>query len=233
MPDMPLVATPSTYVRNKNVILILLVGVFFGMFLWDGLLGYPKANDEVIAKIADKNGEYATFFKDGKNAEFYQLVQNWPGWKNATIEQKNLAFKFQQEIARKEKWHNVLDIRTQLYIALVLGPLTIVSIWWFIHCQRRRVIADEKFLSPARGVQIPWEAITKIDNTKWKKSGIVYVTYTENGQSKEATLDEYHLDKLRPILQVMEERAPQAELIPPAGEASDDDAKNAGDAKKE
>jgi hypothetical protein len=221
-----LVATPSTTVRNKNILLILMVAGFCGWFTYDGLVGYVKSNDKVLAEAREKYKDELT-----ANIRARELLETWPGWDNATPQQQQDATVFMR--GKPESWHNPLDMKTQKIISVCLAGVTIITIWWFFHCQRRRAIANAQTLSPARGVEIPWSSITKIDNTKWKKSGIVWITYKENNEELEAKLDDYHLDKLRPILQLMEEKCPHAELIsPPDEEESKSDSKSQ-DAKKE
>ena len=114
------------------------------------------------------------------------------------------------------KFHNALDLLVQKLIAGGLVLITAWSVWRFFACQKRRATADEEALSPAPGVSIPWDAIRLVDNTRWQKSGIVTVTYTDSaGQEDSAVLDSYNLDNLRPILQELAIRAHKAEFVPP------------------
>ena len=76
--------------------------------------------------------------------------------------------------AKVEGWHTETDMNTQKYIVGGLALGVLAAIWWFFHCQRRRAIAEEATVSPAPGVVIPWEKITRIDNTRWK--GVPFLT---------------------------------------------------------
>lgn len=225
---MTLVAKPNFWVQIKNTALVLLVGVFMVMFFYDGLLGYPKSNDEVVKVIKTK---YADKLSTPQNAEIKKILDSWPGWDNVPLEQQEALSNFHRVERFPEKWHNPLDMRTQLIIAVTLALLTILAVWWFIFCLRRLVTADDSGISPARGVKVPWDAITVIDNTYWKKKNIVWITYKDAaGAEKKAKLDDYHLDNLRPILQELEQRATGAQLIAPPD--ADAPAATSGDAKK-
>ena len=208
---MPLIATASTQVRNKNIILILLCAVFAALFVYDGFYGYVQSNDNVIRDIAAQDRK-KPYLEESTRVLFAQ----WPGWANATDIQKEFATSFVTEKKLPVKWHNTLDLFVQKILAVALVAITGLAVWWFLHCQKRRAIADEKSLSPAPGVEIPWDAITEVDNTRWKKSGIVTLTYKNvQGLPETEILDEYHLDNLRPLLQELERRAVHAKFISP------------------
>jgi hypothetical protein len=99
-----------------------------------------------------------------------------------------------------------------------------VSVWWFLRCQQRRAKADERTVSPAPGVVIPWEKIKVVDNTRWKKAGIVDITYEdEKGEVRTAKFDDYELERepLIEILDVMGAKAQGAEFLPKEGLAGE------------
>jgi hypothetical protein len=228
---MSLVATASREVRNKNLILIALCGVFLGLFVWDGVYGWPKANDETIRAIwSDKTHQAKLLEYSAANPleNAQELFEHPQKWGDMTAEQQEAVARFIAAKSIPLPMHSRLDILAQQLIAGGLLLATGAAVWWFFRCQKRRGEADENGISPYPGEVIAWDAIRKVDNTKWKKSGKVFLIYVDSsGSEQEALLDEYHLDKLRPVLQMLEENARHAEFISPPG--NDDDAKkNAG-----
>ena len=80
----------------------------------------------------------------------------------------------------------------------------------------------------APGVVIPWEKITRVDNTRWKNHGIVDITYTDaQGATQKADFDDYKLQRepLLAILDQLGDKAVNAEFLPqeqPKEEAKND-----------
>lgn len=214
---MQLVAPASKTVRNKNLLIVVLCAVFAGWFGYDGWIGWPASNDKTVD--AARNKYMGTIPEQLK-----KHVQNWAGWNESNYDEQKIVSEIitGANINTEVKWHSPLDIIVQKVITVSLFVLTGVALWWVLHCQKRCAAADDNALSPAPGLSIPWEAITKVDNTRWKKSGIVYVTYTDPaGPEKRAVLDDYLLDDLRPILQELASRAHSAEFIPRPDAPSD------------
>lgn len=213
---MPLTAPASKTVRNKNLMLIGLVVVFAFWFAYDGWKGWPAKNDEIVTKQIPSR-----ISQNKLPADVAAPFQNpvWAGWNQETPERRKLL----EDVAREyhfDGFHGEVDIWLQKAIVGGLIVSTIVAIWWFMHCQKRRAVVDDSGLSPASGVLIPWDTITKVDNTRWKKSGIVDITYLDNGAEKIAKLDDYLLDNLPPVLNEVAVRATKAQVITPAEDAA-------------
>jgi len=209
---MAFVARASTTVRNKNLLIILMCAVFFVWFAYDGFVGYPRNNDRLVNRLVG-------LAKDGKIAtEHLSLLETWQGWSNETPENRA---KLDAIVAgsknQVEGWKATLDISVQRWIVQELGVATAAAAWWFIHCQRRRAIAEETTVSPMPGVVIPWEKITRVDNTRWKSTGIVEITFPgPDGTPQKAKFDDYELER-KPLLDILDlllEKAVNAEFIP-------------------
>ena len=122
------------------------------------------------------------------------------------------------KVGKVEGWKNPFDIQLQRWIVLGLAAATAASLWWFLHCQKRRAIAEESTVSPAPGVVVAWDKITRVDNTRWKKMGIVEITFSDSqGHAHKAKFDDYELER-EPLLaildQLAEKAAVHAEFIP-------------------
>jgi hypothetical protein len=219
---MPLVAKASNTVRNKNLLIILMCVGFFVWFAYDGWVAYPRNNDRSVDKLKQMMADGKLKGDNQEQLDKWQAALNqWKGWNQAMPDQReqmNIIAERGKTIAGGvENWKSPFDINLQRYIVYGLGVAVAASIWWFIHCQRRRAIADDTMVSPTAGVEIPWDKITVVDNTRWKKSGIVDITYLdEQGNAQKATFDDYELDRepLLGILDMLAEKADKAEFIP-------------------
>jgi hypothetical protein len=219
---MPLVAKASNTVRNKNLLIVLMCAGFFVWFAYDGWIAYPRTNDIAVEKLKNMMAEGQLKARDQEELDKWQAaLSSYKGWNNSSPEERQTI----HEIATRgmtiaggvENWKRPFDIELQRYIVYGLAAAVAGSIWWFIHCQRRRAIADDATVSPAPGIVIPWDKITVVDNTRWKKSGIVDITYLDaQGNPQKAKFDDYELDRepLLSILDMLADKADKAEFIP-------------------
>jgi len=210
---MALTARASATVRSKNLIILVMCFGSMAWFGYDGWKGYPGGNDRRVDKLKSDSSELLS-----ADQEF---VRAWKLWANEShenhVRMDGLIEQMKTKVEGLNGWKTTSEIALQRYIVYGLGCAAAAALWWFFHCQRRRVIADDKTISPKVGAVIPWEKITKVDNTRWKKMGIVDLTYTdETGQSAKAKLDDYETDRdpLLEILDLLAEKAVNAEFVP-------------------
>jgi hypothetical protein len=212
---MPLMARASTTVRNKNLIILVMCFGSMAWFGYDGWRGYPRGDDARVARLAGDLNALSSL----QSAD-QQFVRDWKGWENETPANRERMDKIVDDAKKStdlKGWKTASEIQLQRYIVMGLGCCTLAAIWWFINCQRRRVIADDQMISPKAGVVVPWEKISKVDNTRWEKVGIVELTYTdEKGQPGKAKLDDYETERepLLEILDLLAEKAVNAEFFP-------------------
>jgi hypothetical protein len=139
-------------------------------------------------------------------------------------EKMDVTIKSEESHITLEGWKGPFDVWLQRLLAWCLLGCVGAATGWVVHCQRRRAIAEEGTVSPAPGVVIPWEKITRVDNTRWKTMGIVDITYMdEKGVSREADFDDYKLQRepLLAILDQLGEKAVNAEFLPKEEPAAD------------
>lgn len=215
---MQIIAPASTTVRNKNLLIVLLCSVFLVLFIYDGWYAWPRKNDEKIKYVLTEK-------RANLVAEDIALLEAWKSYNESTPPTRAMVWETLKKNNLSDGWKTDLDIQVQKYIAFGLIPLVGAALWWFMHCQKRRAIATESYLSPAAGVEIPWEKITVIDNTRWERSGIVDITYMDkDGKEQQAKLDDYETarDPLIEILEYMADHAKNAKHLPE--EAATDEA---------
>lgn len=218
---MPLIARASKTVRNKNIIIFIMCAVALAWFAYDGYHTYPANDDIIVQRLLDQ----------GASPDVQPFLKEWlknGGWSAASAEhrsQMDQLIKDEKGIAHVEGWKTQADIGLQRSIVALLGLFVAAAIWWFIACQRRRAIAEETAVSPSPGIIIPWDKITIVDNSRWKKMGIVDISWKDAaGADRHASFDDYKLDRdaLLPILDQLAEKAVNAEFLPkePAPSAS-------------
>jgi hypothetical protein len=207
-----LIARASTTVRNKNIAMIVLCVGFLCWFAYDGFYAWPQRDDNLVGYMKGMTEESPPRL----DPKYRPLLDSWKGWNNETPEARQKM----SEIAHTghvENWKNTLDMSLQRWIVAGLVFAVIGTIWWTIRCQQRRVIADENSVSPAKGVDIPWDKIKVVDNARWKSSGIVTITYSDpHGQTRQAKFDDYETERepLIQILDLMGEKAQSAQFLP-------------------
>ena len=220
---MTLVARASPTVRLKNLFIVLMCAVFFGMFFRDGYYTYPARNDLKVAGLVDN---VAVSLTTKVKAQDWLRDGGWGKVSPERREEMNQALTEEERNAHinKEGWKGPFDVTLQRFLAWCLLGFVGVSLWWYVHCQRRRALAEDATVSPAPGVVIPWEKITRVDNTRWKTMGIVDITYTDaQGASRQADFDDYKLQRepLLAILDQLGEKAVNAEFLPKEEPAAD------------
>jgi len=207
---MALVARASKTVRNKNIIIFFMCALFLCWFAYDGFHTYPASNDRIVNALQGK----------GASPEIERFLEHWQGWSQESPENRermDQIIKEDKTVQHVEGWKTVTDIAIQRGIVTVLGLAVIGAAAWFVMCQRRRAIAEDATVSPAPGVVIPWENITVVDNARWKKMGIVDITYKDkDGDLHKANFDDYKLERepLLAILDQLAEKAVNAEFLP-------------------
>ena len=184
-------------------------------FAYDGFIGWPTRNNQLV------EGPITTRVHDDALYTQYQPnIDAWHaggGWDNADSDAR-LTMSNIAHALNTEGWKTEPDIKNQKYIVIALALATLGAFGWFIKCQKRRAIAQGDTVSPSPGITIPWDKITVVDNTRWKSTGIVTITYDladGNGPQK-AKFDDYETDR-EPLLQILDqlaEKATHAEFIP-------------------
>src|SRR5271163_4233564 len=167
----PIIARASKTVRNKNLLIVGMCAVFACWFAYDGWIGWPGRNDQLA-----ENQLAVRIHDDPLYTQFQPLIDSWHGWNNADSDTRMKITAIAHNL-NLEGWKSETDIHNQQYIVYGLLAATVGAIGWFVHCQRRRAIAEGGTVSPLPGVVIPWEKITVVDNTRWKSMGIVQITY--------------------------------------------------------
>ena len=171
---MALVASASKDLRNRYLIVVAMCVVFAVWFAYDGFKAWPENNDAAVRKMLQMASEHT-----GVTPEDVPVLMAWPGWAKASAEEREQVNRINAVRSLNVGWHSAFNVTFQQWTAGGLGVATLALLASFRKVQQRRAVADEEGLSPEAGVKIPWDAITKIDNGRWKKKGIVDLEYRD------------------------------------------------------
>jgi hypothetical protein len=201
-------------ITTRNVILALMCAVFMVWFFKDGWFGYPATNDRVVQAVSEASDTSTTT---------HILAKNWKGWSNESAESREeMTEALKKETGSQagkiaQAWHQPFDVTLQRFLSVLLILVNVWSIGRLITFLRKRVECDDTTISPRRGVVVPWDKITCVDNTFWRGADIVQITYMDaEGKAQKADLDGYECDreKLIAILDQLAEKAVNAEFLP-------------------
>ena len=236
---MAIVAPISTWEKRRPLVLAVICVLVAAWFAYDGWYGWPAADNAVYKKMQQPGLQ-------GVGRQARRIALTWPGWHQATTRQlmgskdiitpgkppsredkaivraldggnnfigfDKLAYKY-----HFSQYHTVTDIYNQRWIVLGVGIVALLGLFWYQRVRNRKIQADETGLILANGQVIPWPKIKVIDNVRWHSKGFVRITYTSpENQEKNAVLDGTLYENLSAVLELMAERADQAQMISPA-----------------
>lgn len=203
---------PKFYTR----FLLLGIGAFavMGWFLYDGLYGWPLANERYEA--------YTSMVEEGKGSQWEEYALS-RGWDTDAPEEKDK--------------HEQADIYGQFGWAggcAVIGVLLLLRVFL---ARGQWMESDGQTLTTSWGKSFPMSAVTKIDKRKWANKGLAYLTYEVDGTSGKFTVDDFkfHRENTDAILYQIEQAAGVDKIVggepEPDPNAPKDDGKPAVDAE--
>ncbi|MBC2602138.1 hypothetical protein [Puniceicoccus vermicola] len=184
--------------RRRMLILFLM---FFGVGAWflaDGYVNWPneakryEAFSEIRSELGESDEVESAHSEEGESAEV-QLA-----WKRYTEEQ-GISNKIPKE--RTED-----AIREQRIIGGVVMAFALLFGGWVIWNHKLSVRAEGETIIGASGQRVELDSIVATDRKKWKKKGIAYAIYEENGKRKRLTLDDHKFAGCEEILLEAERR---------------------------
>lgn len=177
------------HLLRLTAVALVLLG-FSGWSYYDGKYAYPEQQ-----KRADAYTEL----------EAVEELERWP------------------EVAAENGWEpydpgerkSDADIQVQFYmvgIAGIPGLLVLINV---LRSLGKWIELDDKGLRSSRGVEVPLDAITKIDKKKWDKKGIAKLHYQADGSEKKFTLDDFIYERptTDEILRQVEDRIGHDKIV--------------------
>ncbi|HCD32537.1 MAG TPA: hypothetical protein DER01_09010 [Phycisphaerales bacterium] len=172
--------SPGYMARLVVVSIITLIGGFW--FCYDGFIGYPHQQ-----KVAQA---YIQFQDEGR-------VDQWPAYA------QERGWTAQPESPKSDS-----DIWLQRILGLAAMPVGLIFGIATLRSLGRCVTCDDDGISANKGKTIPFDAITKLDKSRWQKKGIVIVQYEHDGKKGHILLDDWkmHTENTEQILRMIEEK---------------------------
>ena len=235
---MTIVAPISSWERRRPLVLAVICVLVAAWFGYDGWYGWPAADNAVYKKMQQPG-------LLGVGEQVRKIALTWPGWHQATTRQlmgsKDLippgkpispadkaivrALDGRHDFIGFDKlayenhfpeYHSITDIYNQRWIVLGVGIVALLGLFWYWRVRNLKIQADETGLILANGQAISWPQVKVIDNVRWHSKGFVRITYTgPENQEKNAILDGTLYENLSAVLELMAERAVQAQMISP------------------
>ena len=171
---------PGYMIRLVVVTVITLIGGLW--FSYDGFIGYPHQQKVAL--------EYVQFQEDGR-------VDQWP----EHAKSQGWAVTPQMPKSNSDIWLQRLLGGVALSIGIVFGLASLRSMG-------RHVACDEEGISNKVYPKVPFDAITKLDKSRWQKKGIVVVQFELDGKSGRMVLDDWkmHTENTEQILRTIEQK---------------------------
>jgi hypothetical protein len=160
----PIVCTATPWYLWQRVVPFSVIPLLMGAwFYYDYKVGYP----EKLAIYQEKQA----YDKKGNTAEWvtYSAERGWP--------------KEPEEMDQRK-------VDEQLYWALGVGLLGVVSSAYHFLSYPRKLRCDASSFTPPWGPQIPFADVIKIDRRPWKLKGLAKVYYQKAGATKKTSLDD-------------------------------------------
>ena len=185
--------SPGYMARLVVVSIITLIGGFW--FCYDGFIGYPHQQ-----KVAQA---YIQFQDEGR-------VDQWPAYA------QERGWTAQPESPKSDS-----DIWLQRILGLAAMPVGLIFGIATLRSLGRCVTCDDDGISANKGKTIPFDAITKLDKSRWQKKGIVMVHYRVEGKAGIIVLDDWKMqtENTEQILRTIEAKTGMGEK--PATEEAD------------
>jgi hypothetical protein len=181
---MPAEARITPLWKKQKLFVALFLAAFAAYFLWDGAVGYPRAN----ARYA----EWKRHHDEGRLAEWPARAQA-KGWK-ADEWQKWLDDPHQQGRIPAERWAPG-KLTEQYVCAGVVGFIGLLTLAYWFSQKGRTVRSDDAAVHTPAGVRVPFAAITGLGKKKWEDKGLATVRYEIDGRKGQFVLDDYKYDR--------------------------------------
>ncbi len=157
---MPATARVNKRWKQKIGAFPILTLIFTFLFLYDGFIAYPR-NDERFQAHKTMTPEQWTALCQQK------------GWSTTAPAEFKGPGKYTEQIV----WGSA-------FAAIAVGSM----IFW-LRGMRTSVSSDAEGVTAPNGTQVPYSAITHVDQRKWKEYGLAYVKYSLAGKDGRFTLD--------------------------------------------
>jgi hypothetical protein len=181
---MPAEARITPIWKKQKLLVAIFLFAFAGYFLWDGTVGYPRANV--------RYREWKTYHDSGRLEEWPAYAQQ-KGWKSDEWQQW-LDDPHQRGHLPEER-HAPGKILEQFVCGGIIAFLALIAYAYWYTQKDRSVRTDEEAVFTPSGNRVPFSAITGLGKKKWDDKGLATVRYKIEGRKGEFVLDDYKYDR--------------------------------------
>lgn len=96
--------------------------------------------------------------------------------------------------------HDDTEIALQTYLATMLAPVVLGFLFQLGRVLTTKVTLDDEGLTVRGKPVVPFDSMTSLDTSRFRKKGFVDLSYTVSGADKTVRLDEYVIRDFRPII---------------------------------
>ena len=164
--------------RRRMLFMYIMIAGIASWFLSDGYYFWPEEDKryQSYSKILDE------LVESGK-AEDADSASVKIAWQRHAREAGSTSK------VPKERSHE--SIYEQIKIGTVMMIGSVIFLLWIAWNHRRSVRAEGDTVIGASGERVELDSIIATDRKKWKKKGIAYAIYQENGKTKRLCLDDH------------------------------------------
>ena len=227
--DMVTIVSPSTNSRIlRTLITAGVVAGFSVWFLYDGYIGYPRANiakaveslnpvpddiPRIDSAVTERLAEELTAELHDRRLRREQVYERLgePAWLNETGDTARyfgpggmLGLSFDGEMVADLFFHpgakDDLELMWQKLLGLGFLPVGLILIFRTIRVLTIKFVLDDRGLSLGGSGVIPFDAMTGLGGDMFSRRGYVDLHYSVNGRPRRARLDEYVIRDHRAIV---------------------------------
>lgn len=124
------------------------------------------------------------------------------------------------------------SIKEQYFLAVLSLIGGLIGLTFYFRCKGTYVEPTAGGLATSWGQSMQFADVTQLNKRRWKKKGIAYATYTENGQSKKFTFDDFKFERepLGKMLMELESVLDREKIVGGPTELETQDAREAKEA---
>ena len=197
-PDLVCKTTKWFYLRWALLIPLMLL-VFGGWFLRDAMVGYPKKGKhyQIYKSWGKYEKERKAFLDEGKDMKAWLAnVANHEEYGKHQFADEELWRDYAEKHdlpdsdAPELKEDYSLKVKEQHTYATLCGTLGVLALLYGLWHLRKKMAATSTAFITSGGKEIPFDAVHRVDQRKWKRKGLAYVFYKDaNGREGRATVD--------------------------------------------
>jgi len=236
----PIISGTTTERMLRSGLVALLISVFAGWYLYDGFVGYPRANLAALLSLLGREGaapppidpavtaeaarqEVAVLERGGDPEEVYRrrgppslqhemhVYYVGPGG--------YLRFEIERGRIVRPEWvpgaHSETDLRWQKVIGFGLAAVALILVARFLIVVTTRAALSEAGLKAPGRPLIPWEAMRAVSADEFGRTATAEITYADGERTATARLDGYVIARLPEIIaEICEEKGLPNPLAP-------------------